>query len=330
MGAGAAIQTLPTRRILQNALRGHAGHGFIYLNNPKVGCSTIKSSLWAGVRGTPPGRQDDVHVLEGSPFAADLPAPEAARGALVFTFVRNPYQRLVSAWLNKVQIRKDRVWAGFATRRGLDPEAEVSFDHFVEIICALPPEENDPHWRPQHLNALYPLVTPNLVADLDSLDALLPQVLTRIFGAAAPAVAQRRLHGTGARASWRGQFGSAETRARVQAFYAGDCAAYGYAVEIDADAGPALPRWSDAGHDGLAALARYLQAEPGAEAAALRGLEAADQTGALRDWMLGQRLRRPRLHQTTRAALLRDHGDRIAGSAHLRAVVERAKAGARD
>ncbi len=321
---------MPTQRILQNAVRRSPAHGFIYLNNPKVGCSTIKTNLWAGVWGAPPGRHEDVHGLDGTPFVNDLPDPEAVRGAFIFTFVRNPFQRLVSAYLNKVQVRKDRVWQRYALRRGLDPEAEVSFDRFVEIVCSHLPEDNDQHWRPQHLNALYPLVTPNLVADLDSLDALLPGILARIFGAAAPVVAQRRSHSTGARVSWQSHFISPETRARAETYYTGDCAAFGYAGEIDGNLGAVPPRWSEGGHDGLALLARYLQAGPGSTATALGALEVADGAGVLADWALSQRLRRPKVHEVSRHRLLRDHGARIAGSAYLRAVVEKLGKGARD
>ena len=312
------MQVLPTQHILQNALRENSDYGFIYLNNPKVGCSTIKSNLWAGVRGKAPARDAQVHQLPGSPFANVLPEPEAAKRAFVFTFVRNPFQRLVSAYLNKVESRTDQVWNGFASRRGLDPTAKVGFDQFVEVICGHPPEDNDPHWRPQHFNALYPLVTPNVVADLESLDALLPQILTRIFGVAAPVMSQRRSHSTLARASWRSYFADAGTWARVRRVYEADCAAFGYADTLDADAkSSALPRQSDQDHAGLARLAAYVQAEPGAQVAALNGLTDA----ALQDWVLGQRMRRPRLHQTTLDTLMQRHAAQIAGSAYLRKVV---------
>lgn len=310
------MQTLPTQHILQNALRENTAHGFIYLNNPKVGCSTIKGTLWTGVRGHPP--KGPVHQVEGSPFANVLPEPAVAQRAFVFTFVRNPFQRVVSAYLNKVEARQDSVWQGFASKRGLDPQAKVSFDQFVEVICSHPPEENDPHWRPQHFNALYPLVTPNLVADLDSLDVLLPQILTRLFGTAAPVMAQRRSHNTAARASWRSYFADAGTWARARRFYEGDCAAFGYADTLDADAkSTALPRLSDRDHHGLARLAAYLQAGPGAQATALNAVT----DPALQDWVLAQRLRRPRLHKTTLEALLQQHAAQIAGSAYLRKVV---------
>lgn len=39
------MQTLPTGHILPSAIRENSQHGFLSLNNPKVGCSSFKSIL---------------------------------------------------------------------------------------------------------------------------------------------------------------------------------------------------------------------------------------------------------------------------------------------
>ncbi len=71
-------------------------------------------------------------------------------GGLVFSFVRNPYDRLRSAYLNKiVQPQKKgrfRVSAGFA------PDALPAFSDFVLALADQPPERHNPHWRGQALN----------------------------------------------------------------------------------------------------------------------------------------------------------------------------------
>jgi hypothetical protein len=311
------MQALPTAHVLKTALRINAEYGFLYLNNPKVGCSTIKTSLWKGVRGKAPSKQEQVHVLEGSPFENEMAEPAIMQRAFVFTFVRNPFQRLVSAYLNKVELRADTVWHGFATKRGLDPEAPVSFDEFVEIITNSPPEQNDPHWRPQHLNALYPLVTPNLVAELESLNDLLPGIMTRLFGPNAPQMAQQTSHKTAAKQSWRSYFGDAGTVARARQFFVGDFEAFGYrdAVEGESRSG-SMPRMSDNDHPELARLAAYLRAAPEDQSATLNAMT----EPSLQDWALGQRLLRPRLHQTTLPALLQTHAGEIAASPYLRRV----------
>lgn len=131
------MQTFPLPRILRQALRANRAHGFVYLNNPKVGCSTVKTSLWCATEGCGPADIPDVHALEGSPFEREIAALDWAGEAFVFTFVRNPYARIVSAWRNKVVAQSDTTWASFARRHGRDPAEPTDFDAFVAFIAAI-------------------------------------------------------------------------------------------------------------------------------------------------------------------------------------------------
>ncbi len=130
--------------------------GLAYVNNPKVACSTIKLTLQRAQLNDPdyePAKS--VHKHGGSPLLTwpDLKGyggAEALEGRFVFSFVRNPYARLRSAYLNKiVQPQKrgqHRENAGF--RRNQLPQ----FRDFVLAVCEQAPAEQDPHWRPQALN----------------------------------------------------------------------------------------------------------------------------------------------------------------------------------
>ena len=325
--SAAAIQCLATSRILGNAIRENAAHGVIYLNNPKVGCSTVKATLWRAITGSGPATKGGVHKVEGSPFSIDMADPDTVQTAFVFTFVRNPYERIVSAYLNKVAAHKEKLWQTFATKRGLNPDDAVTFDGFVEMIANTDPEENDPHWRPQYLNTMYPFVRPNLIGDLSSLDDLLPQVLTRVFGDAAPDVASRQRHSTSAKTSWRSFFENSVTLERVRSLYGPDFELFGYSRDLDAPTtSTRLPLWSDTPHIGLARLAVYLNAPLTEQFATLNALETADMDGVLSDWILAQRMRRPRIHQTPVRKLKQENADQIgAGTALLRKAVAAAK-----
>jgi hypothetical protein len=312
------FQCLATPRILLNAIRENAAHGVIYLNNPKVGCSTVKATLWRALTGAVPTDKGGEHRVEGSPFSVDLADPDAVERAFIFTFVRNPYERIVSAYLNKVAAQKDKLWHSFAAKRGLNPEDEVSFDGFVKIIADTDLEDNDPHWRPQYLNTMYPFVRPNLIGDLNSLDDLLPQVLTRVFGQAAPDVASRQRHSTSAKTSWRSFFENPVTLKLVREVYGPDFALFGYSKDLAAPTGSTrMPLWSDAPHIGLARLARYLNAPVSEQFATLNALQAADRDGVLSDWILTQRMRRPRVHQTTVPRLVQENAAQIGGGTAL-------------
>ncbi len=318
------MQTALLARITGQAFRENREHGFIYLNNPKVGCSTIKRSLGGAIADR--GLADhgvNVHELEGSPFHNKLADPDAAQRAFIFTFVRNPFHRIVSAYLNKVKLRTDQVWSGFAGQHGLNPGAEVSFDAFVEILAGVQPEEQDPHWRPQHLNLLHPFVRPNLIGDLEALDRLLPEVLDRLFPGRAR-VEPVHMNKTTARQVWSELLADKATLGRVVDIYAGDFAAYGYAPSLTADPARREPvNRSEHEHVGLARAAAYLMAQGPERFAALNALERADPEGALRDWILLQRLRNPRVHRTSLDALTQAHAAQIAaGPAYLRKAVE--------
>lgn len=321
-----SMQTYPLPRILRQALRANREHGFVYLNNPKVGCSTVKANLWSGVAGCPVQAIGDVHAVEGSPFEREIAALDWAEGAFVFTFVRNPYARIVSAYLNKAVARTDRTWETFARNHGHpDPAGPIGFDAFVEFIAGVPPEDQDPHWRPQHLNTLHPFVQPNFVADLETMDRQLPKILTRLFPGRPPGFAARARHSTGARQGFAAHLGDSGTVARLRTLYAGDFEAFGY--RRDPQAGPAPrqgPQMSGHGHPGLALLARYHQPGRRGRGALLREMAAGAGGAGLADWILAERLKAAAGDPQRSAHLMARHGRRIArGPAFLRRLLAR-------
>jgi hypothetical protein len=326
-----SVQTLPTARILHNCIRENRDHGFIYLNNPKVGCSTVKSALWQAVTGEKPARGAGVHAVAGSPFNAKPVDAAFAERAYIFTFVRNPYQRVVSAYLNKVIARRNPAWKAFAQRHDVGGTGLVTFDSFVEALAAVPPELHDPHWRPQHLNTLYPFVKPNLIADLESLDSLLPEILGRLFpGQPMPAAVKRKRNtATRARAIWRSQLSDAGTRKRVLDVFGADFEAFGYRTDVDAEPEPTRgPQISEHQHKGLAKLVAYLAADGQGKAPALRALEREEGAESLVDWVLAQRLRLIASNRERVGQMLESHAAQIAaGPTYLKQIAEQVRLG---
>jgi hypothetical protein len=62
-----------------------------------------------------------------------------------FAFVRNPWERLVSCWAEKIHDR-DVIFRGF-TRYGWT--TAMSFPAFVEAVCRMDPAEHDHHFASQ-------------------------------------------------------------------------------------------------------------------------------------------------------------------------------------
>ncbi len=265
-----------------------------------------------------------MHAIDGSVFTNKLSEPIEAEGAFVFTFVRNPFHRIVSAYLDKVIKRTDQVWAFFAARHGKDPNSPVSFDEFVELLTGVPAEESDPHWRPQHINILYPFVQPNLMADLESIDTELPKVLSRLFPNSAPQVLQGRRHKTKSRTEWRNYLLDPATVGRLLQFYSKDFEAFGYTPDVEAD--PTCmhpPRISEHKHVGLSRYVAYTNAVGPNRFGALNALELADETGSLKSWIALQRLRQPKLHHTDFPSLLQGLSSDDRPNYLLRAVAEK-------
>lgn len=239
-GGDVAVQSDGYRRnrlhLLHEALRGNRAYNFVYLNNPKVACSSIKTALWGTIRNVPPERITSEHVIEESPFTNDPGLLDWAGAAFVFTVVRNPYARVLSAYLDKVvnraANRENLQWLPFARRHGLDPNATISFDHFVELLVSDTPEQCDSHWCPQWFQLLNGEVTPNFTGQIERMDRDFPAILSRVFPGRTVAPLRRSVHRTGAAEGIAAYYADAGTVARVGSYYARDFATYGYDPDL--------------------------------------------------------------------------------------------------
>lgn len=98
----------------------------------------------------------------------DLPRDEALnilrdRAYVKFAVIRDPFDRLVSAYLEKFVVNRAHPGNQFHTRNVIaavagrrsptaqDFQRSISFAEFVDYVVAQPPESLDPHWCPQYL-----------------------------------------------------------------------------------------------------------------------------------------------------------------------------------
>lgn len=178
----------------------------LFFEVPKAGCTTIKMAMQYAER---PGHMPDprhVHDREKSPLAriSDIDAPPEAifRGPMFyrFAFVRNPYSRILSAYLDKLVHneweRQKRLPAlGFAS------DAHPSFARFLEIIASGDPTRLDIHWMPQSILLNPDYVEYDDIFRFEDFEAGLEKIMHRLridrrhWGDIAPA---GRRHGTGA------------------------------------------------------------------------------------------------------------------------------------
>ena len=131
-------------------------HRYVYVETPKVACTTVKKVLQAAeineafsAEGT--GRVHDralSPLLRPSDDVAGFLAAVASKEFCQFCFVRNPYTRVLSCYLEKMTknpLERKRL----APALGFTSEELPSFLSFLEAIREQSDEERDIHWAPQ-------------------------------------------------------------------------------------------------------------------------------------------------------------------------------------
>jgi hypothetical protein len=155
----------------------------IYVQNAKAACTTIL--LWLHRIQT--GDYEDIphrlHRDHRLPRVEDIGWESMTRmlsgDAFRFSFVRDPIQRVESAYLDKVvRHRRYRGRPRLLRLLGLPegPEQDVTLEQFVAALEMQEPIRMDQHWRPQHLNLMHGLVDLDLVGRLETFDVDLARV----------------------------------------------------------------------------------------------------------------------------------------------------------
>jgi hypothetical protein len=129
-------------------------HQYIYVEVPKTGCSTVKLTLQRIERNEPTYIPTNKHTRSTSPLLQPLSAPGKFLEARTspeyfrFCFVRNPYSRILSAYLEKI--------AGTDFKRdermkvlGMSPATKPTFLEFLEVLARTDPATYDIHWARQ-------------------------------------------------------------------------------------------------------------------------------------------------------------------------------------
>ena len=225
-----------------------ARHRYLYVETPKAGCTTIKAMLQAH-EGRLSARSgfDDAHRTQDlkirgprddlKRFFEILASGDAYR----FTFVRNPFSRVLSAYLDKICNRFpsgnwntgpqscERVQRERRLRRkglGLPLHGEISFIQFLEAVLSADACDLDVHWRPLHLLTRPDLIEYDFIGRFEQFDQDLHYIAYRL-GMSPIADERGRSHRTDAGEKIQ-QYYNARCAGIVREIYRHDFELFGY------------------------------------------------------------------------------------------------------
>ncbi len=99
-----------------------------------------------------------------------------------FTFVRDPFARLLSCYLDRIADRKSRPYRQLIAALGKERGYRPGFAEFIEAICAQSPYEQNNHWRVQYDDAMMAEIAYDHIGRQESFDADMDAIMARITG----------------------------------------------------------------------------------------------------------------------------------------------------
>lgn len=210
----------------------------VYVEIPKVACTSIKVAL-ASLVGV------DLDETAGNPHEARWPRPPAEPtgdgplfpGLFAFAFVRNPWDRLVSCYRDKIGGEVDG-YTYFTIRPGVANclarfdafVAGMSFGDFVRAVASIPDDDADAHFRSQHtfITDDHGRIAVDFVGRYEQLAEDFRRVEERI---GLPPIDLPRLQAARAPRSYPA-FYTADSRQIVAQRYARDLELFGYAFDV--------------------------------------------------------------------------------------------------
>jgi len=220
---------------------------YVYMDNPKTGCSSLKSALveleTRGLESSPDYYDGKVlHDRDRSPLRRltdlKLGAPLSAlasRGYRFVTFVRNPYARLLSCYRDKIlhngpQKRQVLRGLGFPAD---DLTRPVSFEEFVRAVARESDYAMDVHWRPQTSQIFFEALNYSFIGRFENYQEDFEALFGHLGIPAEDIPVARHLNRTkGGLRELCGEFYTGDIQATVYERYKKDFDNFGYSPEL--------------------------------------------------------------------------------------------------
>ncbi len=217
-------------------------YNYLYTETPKVGCSTIKTTLQKMELNDPDFYREDFEDIHNRNFSPLLKPSQIGSfekfitgSVFKFCFSRNPYSRLLSAYLEKIKSNKPqkRQILLHLGKNYSDIDQEVSFDEFVNVVCEQPIINMNHHWRVQYYQTFQEFIEYDFVGKLENFSDDFKIVLAKLNKNYAHFLKDERRHSTRA-SDHLSKFYTPSLIKIVQDKYAKDFEYFGYERELRA------------------------------------------------------------------------------------------------
>lgn len=215
---------------------------YLYIPTPKVACSTIKMALLKMELDQPDIEYFPlIHNLTRSPFLnlsqigdaeVFINRPDIFR----FCFVRNPYTRLLSAYLDKIGRHmppKESVLAKMGLSWKENRKKEISFIDFIKVIRQSSLEEMDQHWRPQVYQCFFDKIEYDFIGNFENLDEDLISLNRNFRNKLYTKIKTVNEHATKSGEQIRKYYANEKVRNIVYEIYKKDFETFGYSKDIE-------------------------------------------------------------------------------------------------
>lgn len=164
-------------------------HGFIYIRIPKAANSTITKTLAAHFMDIDEDeiRNDKTGDITKKKFQSFfrtkcLTSTEALKRFFIFSFFRNPYARLLSAYLDKIRAGNDKeLFHWVAETMGFTRTEDMDFLDFIRFLEQGNLNKNA-HWAPQIKLCPLPVNKLHFTGKVENLEHDLPQLIDTLGG----------------------------------------------------------------------------------------------------------------------------------------------------
>lgn len=203
----------------------------VYIGVPKVASSSIKYTLWLMETD---GSQAQMKKVKRSsnPFNhhKKLDYYLYSDDLYRFTVVRNPYERVLSCYFDKILSELRTQFLGLGLKNYLR-DRPLEFLEFLSLIHKQSPEKMDIHWRPQADIVQQNKINYDLIGRFETIGADMVTVLTQI-NADEKFIAPWRQPANTRTGKKLAKYIGREERDLIREIYAKDFSQFGYSTEL--------------------------------------------------------------------------------------------------